>query len=76
MLVMDMERRKLCEDVRFAIKDEEEAVVFYKKIESQLNASDNPAVRALGLAVETVTKDEEKHKNVLEKIERLLCLTF
>jgi len=45
-------------------------------MESKLNQSDNPAVRTLGIAVWTVSKDEEKHKTVMENLKRLLCSTF
>jgi rubrerythrin len=73
---LDTERKKLCEEIDAAIKDEEQAVTDYKKMESKFNQSDNPAVRTLGIAVWTVSKDEEKHKTVMENLKRLLCPTF
>jgi len=73
---IEPERKKLCDDLKFAVNDEKEAIEHYKKVESQLNSSDNPAVRVLGVAVWMIKEDEEKHKNVLEKMERTLCRTF
>ena len=76
MMPMDPERQKLCDDLRLAIADEREGVELYKRIESRLNQSDNPAVRALGSVAWMIKEDEEKHKNVLEKINWALCRTF
>jgi len=73
---LDPTRQRLCDDIRSAIGDERDAVDMYKKLESKLNESDNPAVRALGLTVWGIKTDEEKHKASLENIERLLCRAF
>jgi len=73
---LDPARQRLCDDLRSAIADERDAVEMYKKLESKLNESDNPAVRALGLTVWGIKTDEEKHKKSFEDIERLLCRTF
>ena len=73
---LDPTRQKLCDDIRSDIADERDAVEAYKKLESKLNESDNPGVRALGLTVWTIKTDEEKHKKSLEDIERLLCRPF
>jgi len=73
---LDPERQRLCDDLRSAIADEKDAVEMYKKMESKLNQSDNPAVRALGLTVWSIKTDEEKHKKSFEDIERLLCRPF
>lgn len=73
---LDPDRQKLCDDIRFGIADERDAVEFYKKMEDKLNKSDNPAVRALGLSVWATGQDEAKHKATLEHIKRLLCPTF
>lgn len=73
---VDRERQRICDDIKSAIADEEDDINEYKELESDLNQSDNPAVRAIGLTVWTIKTDEEKHKKSLEDIQRLLCRTF
>lgn len=72
----EKERREFCQIVNKQITDEAEATSIYQDMQDRAEASDNPTVRAIGWSgIEQIKKDERKHREVLEHIQRAVCAT-
>jgi len=62
--------KQVCRLVEQALKDEQEAVRFYKNASTKLRFSEYPS---LSVQFWKIAQDEEQHKKALEKIHRTLC---
>lgn len=69
-------RQEICLKLEADIKDEEAAIQEYTERQAAFEASDNPAYRAIGWSgFEQIKRDEQKHRDIIEHIRRVVCAT-
>jgi rubrerythrin len=72
----DIWRQEMCSKLEVAIKDEEDAIQLYTEMQVTFEYADNPGYRAIGWSgIEQLKKDEQKHRDILEHVRRMVCAT-
>ena len=67
--------KKFCEMLSDAIEDETVAPLMYEELNTLLKERKETTVqeRLAGAIIESITKDERKHKELLEILDELFC---